>query len=106
MIIMWDGLGFFGFDDTKLDRLKGVPVTFKTKFSSAKAIILSLLALVVITYVILKEAWNLGKQKSQTVSLIQNEKFTYTAVDALSVFGGLWWYVDELFPLIRNYQIQ
>jgi len=31
-LLLWDGLGFFGFDETKLDRLKGKPVTFFTKF--------------------------------------------------------------------------
>ena len=28
LLIMWDGMGFFGCDDTKLDRLKGEKVEF------------------------------------------------------------------------------
>ena len=32
MLMMWDGLGFFGTSDTKLPRLKGKKVTWCTPF--------------------------------------------------------------------------
>ena len=31
---MWDGLGFFGFDERKIARLEGKPVRFLDKFKS------------------------------------------------------------------------
>ena len=33
-LIMWDGLGFFGFDDRKIPRLEGKPVRYRDKFTS------------------------------------------------------------------------
>ena len=37
--MLWDGLGFFGFDDSKLARLKGEKVTFMTRFKSKEGVI-------------------------------------------------------------------
>ena len=36
LLLMWDGLGFFGFDDTKIARLRGTKVTWWTPFTSKK----------------------------------------------------------------------
>ena len=33
-LMVWDGLGFFGFDEAKLDRYRGKPVTFWNKCKS------------------------------------------------------------------------
>ena len=41
LLQLWDGLGFFGFDDTKLDRLIGKPLDFLTKLSSVRWFILT-----------------------------------------------------------------
>ena len=59
--MLWDGLGFFGFDDTKLDRIKGKEVTWFTPMQSLKSTPLVIIGIVVMTYIIFKEAVNLGK---------------------------------------------
>jgi hypothetical protein len=64
-LMLWDGLGFFGFDDTKLERLRGAPVTFFSKFSSIKWTVFTIVAWVVIITVIFSELGSLGKLKSQ-----------------------------------------
>ena len=61
---MWDGLGFFGFDDTKLDRIKGKEVTWCTPLLSMKSTPLMLVGIAVMAYIIINEAGNLGKLKS------------------------------------------
>jgi hypothetical protein len=63
-LLLWDGLGFFGFDDTKLDRLNGKPVTFTSKFSSYKWIVMTVTAWVVVLAVLLTELGSLGTLKS------------------------------------------
>jgi hypothetical protein len=63
-LMLWDGLGFFGFDDTKLERLRGAPVTFFSKFSSIKWTIFTIIAWVVIITVIFTELGSLGKVKT------------------------------------------
>ena len=51
-LMVWDGLGFFGFDDTKLDRLRGKKVTFFTKFKSVKWSVATLMTLTAVLYVV------------------------------------------------------
>ena len=62
--MIWDGLPFFGFDDTKLARLKGVPVDFCSKFSSIKWIILTFSSAIAISIVIFLELNRFGQVKS------------------------------------------
>lgn len=69
-LMVWDGLGYFGTDHTKLGRLEGEKVTFWTPFKSYKVMILSTIGFIVATYVIVTEFNKLGTRKSQTISLI------------------------------------
>ena len=64
LLIMWDGMGFFGCDDTKLDRLKGEKVEFRTKFKSKKWVTYNLTLLTIVVYVLNQELSKLGTQKA------------------------------------------
>jgi hypothetical protein len=55
LLILWDGMGFFGFDDTKLARLRGVPLTFMSKFTSLRWTIMSGLSLIFSLYILINE---------------------------------------------------
>jgi len=101
--MVWDGLGFFGTDHTKLNRLKGEKVNFWTPFKSYKVLILSTIGFIVAVTVILMEFNKLGKEKSQTISLVQRDGFSYNYTDALALHGGNWFYVDEIFKHINNH---
>jgi len=68
--MVWDGLGFFGTDHTKLGRLKGVKVNFCTPFKNYRLLVLSILGFVIVMIVIIMEANKIGTRKSQTISLI------------------------------------
>jgi hypothetical protein len=100
---MWDGLGFFGFDDTKLDRIKGKEVGWCTPLLSIKSTPLMIIGIVVMAYIIINEAGNLGKQKSQTIDLQQNESFTYNIEEAMPLIGTSWFFNAEVFPRAREY---
>jgi len=60
-MMMWDGLGFFGFSDTKLPRLRGKKVTLLTPYLSWKRTPIMFITFVVMVYIIISEAHNLGK---------------------------------------------
>ena len=60
MLMMWDGLGFFGFSDTKLPRLKGKKVTWCTPFKSWVNTPFLIIGLVVMALIIVMEVDNLG----------------------------------------------
>jgi hypothetical protein len=53
--MLWDGLTFFGFDDTKLGRLKGEPVSVWDKFKNKKWLISMFIAFAVIIFVLSTE---------------------------------------------------
>jgi hypothetical protein len=76
-LLIWDGLGFFGFDDTKLARLKGVPVTFLSKFSSFRWIILSASSFVFTVAILILEGKNLGNLKDRQIFLENKEQYHY-----------------------------
>ncbi len=59
--MIWDGLGFFGFDDTKLARLnKNGHYAFTDKCTSFKWVTASIASITVIIAVIASQAKNLG----------------------------------------------
>ena len=55
-LIMWDGLGFFGFDDRKIARLEGKPVRYRDKFTSMQETPLMIIGLIVAVIIIAGEA--------------------------------------------------
>ena len=61
LLLMWDGLGFFGFDDTKIERLRGKKVTFWTPFTSKKQTLVLLVSIIVSAILISTEVEHLGK---------------------------------------------
>lgn len=67
--MLWDGLGFFGTDHSKLGRLKGEKVNFCTKFSSPRTLGISIAGLIVGLYLLITELNKLHTQKAQTIHL-------------------------------------
>ena len=100
--MMWDGLGFFGFSDTKLERIKGKKVTWCTPILSWKSCPF-LIVLIIFSIIIIKEGGNLGELKSQTIDLKQNESFTYDIEKALPLIGVNFFWNDEVFPKAREF---
>lgn len=72
-LMLWDGLGFFGTDHMKLGRLRGEKVNFCTPFKSPRTLLLGLAGLILAIVIIVIEVEKIGKQKSQTVSLVQQD---------------------------------
>ena len=68
-LLMWDGLGFFGFSDTKLGRLKGEKVNWCTPLISWKGTPILIISIIVGMIIVISEVNNLGLQKSQTIDL-------------------------------------
>ena len=48
----WDGLIFFGYDDTKLPRLDGAKTKFTDKFRNKKWLMITTTSVLVILYVL------------------------------------------------------
>ena len=65
-----DGNVFFGFDDTKLGRLKGKPENLSSKFKSIKWLFATVGSLVLACFLIINEGRNYGKIKTKQISLV------------------------------------
>ena len=63
--LLWDGLGFFGFSDTKLNRLKGIKPRWYDRFLSKRWVAFNITSLVLVTYVLIEQLKILGNIKSQ-----------------------------------------
>ena len=71
---MWDGVGFFKMDDTKLNRLKGIPATPFDRCKSVRWIIFALVFVMCIAIIMYNEAIKLGTKKSQSITLVDIRK--------------------------------
>ena len=69
-LMIWDGLPFFGFDETKLARLtKNGKYAFTDKCTSIQWILGTIASLGLFIAVIISQAKNLGQVKGQSIQL-------------------------------------
>jgi hypothetical protein len=105
LLIMWDGMGFFGFDDTKLARLKGHPVSFmRTKFSSIRWTLITILSFALAVSIIYLEGRKIGLQKTQAMTLDKKYKFSYEVSQGLPLMLCSWFYIEELIRKAKGFQ--
>lgn len=69
-LILWDGVGFFGTDQHKLARLRGVAFKWFHKFRSVRLVIFNLLIIGLALYVIVTEVNKLGSESNMFSSLV------------------------------------
>lgn len=104
LLIVWDGMGFFGFDDTKLARLRGVPVTFLSKFTSVRWIIFTIGSLLAALAILVIEGMKFGQVRTVQVSLELGEVYNYDVKSALPLMLVNWYWLNELFPKVHKFQ--
>ena len=64
IFLLWDGLGFFGFDDNKLDRLRGKPPKWYDRFLNFRWILFNLTLTAIMVSILARQAGNVGNIKS------------------------------------------
>ena len=103
LLQVWDGLTFFGFDDTKLDRLRGRPLDFLTKFTSIKWIVMTFASLIAILVVFWISAMKYGDEKSKELALVEQDSYTYDIRDTLPLKYVHWFWIGPLFDRVRRF---
>ena len=73
----WDGLGFFGFDDSKLGRLKGQPVRFWDKLKNKKWLLSALILFSVVIFVMTTELSKMNTLTLQEITSDYNIRYEY-----------------------------
>ena len=64
MFYLWDGMAFFGFDDNKLERLKGRAPRWYDPFRNIRWVLTNILVLTVVIYIVSTVAQDFGHIKS------------------------------------------
>ena len=77
--LLWDGLGFFGFDDNKLERLKGKNPKWYDRFSNKRWVVSNLIIGFFVIYVLSGQVELLGDVKNQVLNREQKEKYWVNA---------------------------
>ena len=102
--MMWDGLGFFGFDDTKLDRLEGKKLDFLTKFTSTRWTIINIFTMALVIAVLILECRKYGTQMAKEINLVEKDSYNYDIRDAMPLRYVHWFWVAPLFTKVREFQ--
>jgi len=92
--MLWDGLGFFGTSHSKLGRLKGEKVDFKTKFTSIEYVMSLVILITIVLIVIFSFFSEIGHVKSQSVTLLDHQTYEYEAKEHLPLHSVEWFNID------------
>ena len=106
LFLLWDGMLVFGYDDTKLARLKrkGEKAYFTDKLRNKKYIAVVLIGAIVAILLVLTELSRYGDQKSQSIALMPESKIVYDINQVFNWLGAIYFWMDELVPKIQNFQ--
>ena len=96
MLLLWDGLGFFKFDDNKLERLKGIHVKWYDRFKNKRWIIFNFVAIILVVGIIVTHLNSLGTVKSQTINHLYQQKYRYNAANELKLISSYWFNLKDV----------
>ena len=77
--MLWDGIGFFGFTDYKLDRLEGKPPTYYDRFKNPYFMFKTTGACIAFGWVLGTQIQHLHTVSSQTISYENENSYEYKA---------------------------
>ena len=83
--MLWDGLEFFGFDDSKLARLRGAKTSVLDKFKNKKRLFFILLMFLIACYIVIREFGKIGTIKNQQIILNDQATYKFNATSALTM---------------------
>jgi hypothetical protein len=90
LFLFWDGFGFFGVDDNKLNRLKGIPPRWYDPFFNWRWMIGNVVAVSIVFYVLLTELGEFGHVKSQELGRANEIKYDFIAQEQMGIIGILY----------------
>jgi hypothetical protein len=79
LFLFWDGFGFFGFDDNKLNRLKGQAPRWYDPFCNWRWMIGNIVAVGIVAYILVTELGEFGHVKSQELGRAVEIEYDFEA---------------------------
>lgn len=104
LFFMWDGVGFFNMDDTKLARLRGDKPTVFDRCKSFRWSTMALIFFSCIVLIMYNEALKLGTKKSQSITLVDIVKEEFRVDRDMPLVAAIYFWMDELLPKINAFQ--
>ena len=104
LFFMWDGVGFFNMDDTKLNRLRGKPSSIFDRCKSCRWMTFALIFFCCIVIIMYTEALKLGTKKSQSITLVDIIKETFKVDRDMPLVATIYFWMDELIPKMEEFQ--
>jgi hypothetical protein len=87
IFLLWDGLGFFGFDDNKLDRLKGISVKWYDRFTNKRWIMFNVTSIIIFIAVLSRQLGGVGGIKQQQINYEKEDKYELPLAEHLTLTG-------------------
>ena len=85
LFLLWDGLGFFGFDDTKLPRLKGITPKWYDRFTSKRWLLFNLTSVAIVIFILSRQVGTIGDIKQQQINYGKEDKYELPLKDHLKL---------------------
>ena len=103
LFFIWDGVGFFNMDDTKLHRLRGEKPSAFDRCKSCRWITFAMLFFCCIVIIMYSEALKFGTKKSQHITLVDIIKEEFRVDRDMPLVAALYFWMDELLPKIEAF---
>ena len=101
LFLLWDGLGFFGFGNYKLPRLKGIKPKWSDKLTNWQWLLFSFSIVLVSGVVIVSSMSTLGDVKTQVVNTEDKNKYELDS-DKLKIGFSVMLVKHEVDALVRK----
>ena len=103
LFFMWDGVGFFNMDDTKLNRLRGKKPSVFDRCKIFRWISFALIFFTCVAMIMYNEALKLGTKKSQSITLVDIVKEVFRVDRDMPLVAAIYFWMDELLPKINEF---
>ena len=104
MFDFWDGLVFFGFDESKLNRLRGQRARWYDRLKNKKWVFNNIIIIIFFIYVIAVAINAIGTEKSQSINHEFAPKQKFEITEQLKLMGTVFFYWGELIAKVNKNQ--
>jgi hypothetical protein len=102
MWIMWDGVGFFGASELKLERLEGKKPRWYDRCKSMTWMSVNITMLCLIILVLTNGFSSLGTIKSQEVKSVYQKIHKFNVQEQMKIFAVVYFDMDDLMPIVNK----
>jgi hypothetical protein len=100
--LMWDGVGFFGTSELKLDRLKGKEPRWYDPFKNMRWMALNLIIFAIVSIVLKSGFDSLATIKSQEIRNVYQKTYTFDIRGQMPLIGAVYFKQTSLMAAVNK----